>query len=430
MLRYSLSRPSLLRYRSTTLKTNHATLPYRLTALRRAYSTPSDTSPSPQATSSRSASRPTQPVIELSSPQQTEPPQSSSAEIPPSPARATLPSDTPNNARTSSESTETVHPPPDKPVPLANVIDVEQVKEKLRTWAENAVVTVRDRADGYTAAAATTFAQLGRELNKVTGYGEIESLKRQVTEQEQRIRAVREAAREAKAALDRAVQQRAKSQRDVNDLLQRKSSWTDEDVGRFTALVRQDHLFEQEETRAKAEALKTEEEVEREFTELMRVILNRYHEEQVWSDKIRSASTYGSLTVLGLNMAVFILAIIVVEPWKRRRLAQTFERKVEEMSAETIGTFDMKHEEVSQQLKNQEKILCQLIEAVSYSLRPTSALIPQSSHQEDPDPTVSLSAKQQQFKLVEISHGQLWAMAASAAVAGSLGWVLGSWFMS
>ena len=74
--------------------------------------------------------------------------------------------------------------------------------------------------------------------------------------------------------------------------------------------------------------------MEREFSELMKVILNRYHEEQVWSDKIRSASTYGQLTVLGLNMLVFLLAIILVEPWKRKRLAQTFERKVDEMKAE------------------------------------------------------------------------------------------------
>ncbi len=130
----------------------------------------------------------------------------------------------------------------------------------------------------------------------------------------------RQAARRAKQVYDEAVTQRAKSQREVNDLLQRKTSWTDDDVGRFTLLVRQDHLIEQAETKAKVEAQLSDDAVEKEFNELMRTILARYHEEQVWSDKIRSASTYGSLAVLGMNLFVFIMAIILVEPWKRKRL--------------------------------------------------------------------------------------------------------------
>ena len=225
------------------------------------------------------------------------------------------------------------------------------------------------------------------------------------------------------------MQQRSKSQREVNDLLQRKSSWTDEDVGRFTALVRQDHLYEQAETCAKTKAIETEEEVDREFTELMRVILSRYHEEQVWSDKIRSASTYGSLTVLGLNMAVFILAIIVVEPWKRRRLAQTFERKVEEMSAETISAFETRHEELAKQFKDQDRVLCQLVEAISYLAQPSTS-IPVVSETDRPDQptTVDLVPAQWNIKLQDISQDQLWIIAASATVAGVLGWLAGNCF--
>jgi len=51
----------------------------------------------------------------------------------------------------------------------------------------------------------------------------------------------------------------------------------------------------------------------------MCTILARYHEEQVWSDKIWP-STYGSL-------AVFVVAVVFVEPWKRISLAQTFGRR-------------------------------------------------------------------------------------------------------
>jgi sensitive to high expression protein 9 len=136
------------------------------------------------------------------------------------------------------------------------------------------------------------------------------------------------------------VTERSSHQREVNNLLQRRPSWTDDDVLRFTALIRQDHLNEQEELHAKEASQVADAEVEREFNELMRSILSRYHEEQIWSDKIRSASTYGSLAALGLNLVVFILAIVLVEPWKRKRLAQTFEKRIEELSKETRAMIE------------------------------------------------------------------------------------------
>jgi sensitive to high expression protein 9, mitochondrial len=153
------------------------------------------------------------------------------------------------------------------------------------------------------------------------------------------------------------VVKRSESQREVNDLLQRKSNWHDGDVSRFTALVRLDHAHEQEEAEAKAAVDVLEEAVDKEFSELMRSILARYHEEQVWSDKIRSASTYGSLAVLGLNVVVFVMAIVVVEPWKRRRLAMTFEKKVEEMSELNRAAFTENFAVLGQKLEEQRSLM-------------------------------------------------------------------------
>ena len=174
---------------------------------------------------------------------------------------------------------------------------------------------------------------------------------------ETKIVAARQASRDAKVGYQQSVIQRSNSQREVNELLQRKSIWTDDDVGRFTTLVRQDHLYEQEEQRAKVAVDETENAVEREFTELMRIILARYHEEQVWSDKIRSASTYGQLTVLGLNLVVFILAIVVVEPWKRRNIAKTFENKVHQLSMENAEKLDASMQEIGKQLAQQGQLM-------------------------------------------------------------------------
>lgn len=75
-------------------------------------------------------------------------------------------------------------------------------------------------------------------------------------------------------------------QREVNDLLQRKNNWLESDVSRFTELVRQDHLNEHRERDSKIEVTREEETVERKIGEMMQAILRRYHEEQVWSDKV------------------------------------------------------------------------------------------------------------------------------------------------
>jgi len=155
----------------------------------------------------------------------------------------------------------------------------------------------------------------------------------------------------------------------VNELLQRKSSWTDADVSAFTSLVRSDHQLEQHEVATKAKVAENEDALDREFGELMRAILARYHEEQVWSDKIRSASTYGSMMVLGVNVVVFILAIMVVEPWKRRRLAQTFEKKVEEMAAEMQALVESGSAKLDERLMKQGKLILEIVERAAYDAR-------------------------------------------------------------
>ncbi|KZP01370.1 mitochondrial distribution and morphology family 33, partial [Calocera viscosa TUFC12733] len=220
-------------------------------------------------------------------------------------------------------------------------------------------LSLHRRTNALFTQASAQLETLGGKLNQLTGYDEIEGLKRQVREREAGIALLQAAARGAKKAYETAVTSRSACQREVNDLLQRKSMWTEQDVSRFTELVRQDHANEQAELSAKAAVGKAEEEVERGQTALMQTILHRYHEEQVWSDKIRSASTYGSLVALGLNMVVFVLAVIAVEPWKRKRLAQTFEKRVVEMTGEMEGVVKQEVGELSGRLGEMERLLAQ-----------------------------------------------------------------------
>lgn len=226
-----------------------------------------------------------------------------------------------------------------------------------------------------------------------------------------------------------AVAQRAASQREVNDLLSRKSTWSDEDVGRFTRLVRQDHIYEQAETRATAAVTGAEDAVEREFSELMRSILARYHEEQVWSDKIRSASTYGSLAVLGLNVLVFVIATVAIEPWKRRRLAQTFERKVEEMDARNTEMIGGGMATLKQHLEEHDKALAQIAGTVTALEYPPSPDPPAAS----PPPLLGETTPST-FPAVDVppwyEDTRIIVPAGAAFVAYWAGWAARTWLRS
>ncbi|KAG9089835.1 sensitivity to high expression protein she9, partial [Ceratobasidium sp. 392] len=157
----------------------------------------------------------------------------------PSPGTESKPSSLPVDPTSSSPADSKPSPP------LATQAD--RAKQSLTMWKEVTLSLLRSRAQG----AAGQLSELGGKLNKVTGYNEIEALKLRVVERERSIAALRNAAREAKTAYSEAVTTRASRQRQVNDLLQRKSSWSDADVLTFTQIVREDHLSAAAEQQAK-----------------------------------------------------------------------------------------------------------------------------------------------------------------------------------
>ena len=58
----------------------------------------------------------------------------------------------------------------------------EQFQDRLRKWSIENLRNVRTRMDDFSAMAQLTFQRLGGRLNEVTGYHEIEVLKKLVTE--------------------------------------------------------------------------------------------------------------------------------------------------------------------------------------------------------------------------------------------------------
>lgn len=114
----------------------------------------------------------------------------------------------------------------------------------------------------------------------------------------------------------------------MNELLQRKHAWSPADLERFTALYRSDHANEVAESEAQEALAAAERDAEEAAARLSKSILTRYHEEQIWSDKIRRMSTWGTWGLMGVNVLLFLIFQVAVEPWRRKRLVKGFEEKV------------------------------------------------------------------------------------------------------
>jgi len=200
-------------------------------------------------------------------------------------------------------------------------------------------------------------AELGAKWSQVSGYDAIEALKRSVLELETRLKTARVDLDNAKSAYVDAVNLRSHSQRAINDLLSRKSAWSEDDLSAYTSLLRSEHSQTRAETESQSRYERAERDVQAAFDDLIRAVMRRYHEEQVWSDKVRNASSYATLIVAGLNVLIFTIAVIFVEPYKRKKLAQTFEKRLLEGEAhgraliqDTIDEFEKRNTQAQQAL--------------------------------------------------------------------------------
>ncbi|KAI9486202.1 MAG: Mdm33 family-domain-containing protein [Benjaminiella poitrasii] len=162
-------------------------------------------------------------------------------------------------------------------------------------------------------------------LNELTGYDQIDAVKQKVQNQARLFESTRDQVQIAKQNYESAIATRSSTQREINELLQRKHVWQDEDVTRFTQLYRLEHEHAHQEQTTRQQYQEAERQMDREYMDLAKSIMERYHEEQLWSDKIRSVSTYGTWTLMVINVVLFLVVQTALEPRKRRRLTDRFE---------------------------------------------------------------------------------------------------------
>lgn len=211
-------------------------------------------------------------------------------------------------------------PLPEPPIDIKNL---PSQKEKLRSeFSKKLEIHMENLQE--------TIFKATRALNDVTGYLGIEKLKKAVDQLEEELKSQKKAVKLSKLRYLEAIQKRSDSQKEINELLTRKHNWSPVDVERFTELYRNDHSNQQEEALAEQQLADAELAVDSVQNKLTQLILTRYHEEQIWSDKIRQALTWGTWIIMGVNVLLFAVATFLVEPWKRRRLVNAFDAQVQQ----------------------------------------------------------------------------------------------------
>lgn len=222
--------------------------------------------------------------------------------------------------------------------------DIQREIGNLPSQKETKRYHIAKKFEGYLDSLQDTIFTATRALNDVTGYSSIEKLKTSINNLETQLKTEKDNVKKCKDLYSQAILRRSLLQREINELLTRKHNWSPEDLERFTNLYRNDHVNEKDELTAHTNLNDAELKVDAIQLKLTQLILTRYHEEQIWSDKIRRASTWGTWILMGINLFLFVLATFVVEPWKRKRLVGSFEDKVKqavlEMSEVQQGKWD------------------------------------------------------------------------------------------
>ncbi|KAL0768752.1 hypothetical protein CaCOL14_008060 [Colletotrichum acutatum] len=272
---------------------------------------------SPTSTSSTTSSDPSTQSSDAATSSSSTAPDSSSTST--SSSSSTPDNDTTTSSSPSSSSSSSSSPKPDTPKSQPPDDPLPDTATKIYTALPPAL---SEKLSHLMDTAQTRLLTASTTLNTLTGYSPIEEIKRQNSLLETRLAQAQDLVRTARTTYKTTNAKRATTQREVTTLLARKEMWSPTDLERFTQLYRQDHSLEQE-VAAASEALTDAEHAEQALGQQLNAgILKRYHEEQIWSDRIRRASTWGTWGLMGVNVLLFIVLQFVAEPWKRRRLVR------------------------------------------------------------------------------------------------------------
>jgi sensitive to high expression protein 9 len=113
---------------------------------------------------------------------------------------------------------------------------------------------------------------------------------------------------EARKAVDTALSAWEQSQTQHSQLLSSRDKWTSTQAIQFAKLLENEVQIRTNLEVAKSDLSNKEIQLSKYQMEYMNNLRKRYHEEQVWTDKWRILSTYGTWGLIGLNSIVFLVS--------------------------------------------------------------------------------------------------------------------------
>lgn len=181
-------------------------------------------------------------------------------------------------------------------------------------------------------------AVASQRINTYTGtdYTAIESLRKDIREQEELVKTRYNAHLLTKESLESARTAESLSRKEVVSLLERRHSWSDPDLERYMSLIRSEHLNDQAVQTAKDNVTAAEQALDEARNKLEKMERMQYHEEQIWSDTIRRNSTWVTFGLMGVNILLLLVTVGVAEPWRRRRMVGEIKAALEEK----LGVFE------------------------------------------------------------------------------------------
>ncbi|KAK7511019.1 hypothetical protein IWZ03DRAFT_318254 [Phyllosticta citriasiana] len=223
-------------------------------------------------------------------------------------------------------------PPTSEPEPVQKVPD-----EQLPSHRQGLRWEIYKRLSAWMDEMLPKLILVGQKVNSFTGtdYSGIEALRLEIQQQERLVKARRAQVEAAKSELETAQAQQTASQKEVVGLLERKHSWSASDLERYMALIRSEHLNEQAVRNAKEAVQSADRALEEARSHLEKRERAQYHEEQIWSDTIRRNSTWVTFGLMGVNILLLLSQLVVIEPWRRRRLVREIKNALDERTMTT-----------------------------------------------------------------------------------------------
>jgi len=171
---------------------------------------------------------------------------------------------------------------------------------------------------------SSALAEEGRIMfNQVTGYNTIEVLKEDLITQKEKFQELKKRVKSLRYDVPKKEKEHLKASESVVSLLQRSSLTMDRDLQLqrdiFDAMGRRDAL-RKEDGELKEQLRLLEEELDQAFNKITESMLERFNQEQNWSDKIRRSSTIITTGMMGLNVFVFAASHGIFIPLSQSRL--------------------------------------------------------------------------------------------------------------